>query len=57
MSVRDWLRRIFVPEMPADDGLSLGEQRPLFEWNQNMRIVTAIAVTFVSALIMWWIVA
>ena len=28
-----------------------------FEWNQNVRIVLAILVVFISALVVWWIVS
>ena len=60
MSFLSWLERLFVPGPPrendAEGTVELEPQRSPFEWNQHMRIVTAIVVTFVSACVMWWIV-
>ena len=61
MSFLSWLERLFVPARPSEeDGaqgmVELEPQHSPFEWNQNMRIVTAIVVTFISACVMWWIV-
>lgn len=61
MSFLSWLERLFVPTSPIEhdngDAVQIEPQQSPFEWNQNMRIVTAIVVTFLSAFVMWWIVA
>lgn len=61
MSFLSWLERLFVPAPPSENGaegmVELEPPHSPFEWNQNMRIVTAIVVTFLSACVMWWIVA
>ena len=60
MSFLSWLERLFVPSRPSENEpegtVDLEPQHSPFEWNQNMRIVTAIVVTFISACVMWWIV-
>ena len=57
MSFSSWLQRLcntFVPPDADDDpdGENAG-----FEWGQNVRLGMAIVVVFVSALVMWWIIA
>lgn len=65
MSPLLWLQRLFVPrdeEGNAEDGNS-GESGVVdvnespFVFNQHMRIVAAIIVTFVGAIVVWWILA
>lgn len=61
MSPLEWLHRVFVPTNNEDkldirDIPNLEDDSPIV-FTQHMRIVLAIVVTFISALIMWWIVA
>lgn len=61
MSPLLWLQRLFVPRDEAEkqDGENVGgvpdiEESP-FVFNQHMRIVLAIVVSFISAIVIWWI--
>lgn len=61
MSPLLWLQRLFVPQN-RDDQLHIGDIPDMeddnpFVFTTHMRIVLAILVTFISALVMWWIVA
>ncbi len=63
MSLLNRLQRIFVPapesseETSSIDPSAFDDSGSFFEWSQHIRILLAIVVVFVSALIMWWIVA
>lgn len=59
MSPLLWLQRLFVPQDEPDDPNSipdLEDEQP-FVFSQHFRIVLAIFVTFISALVIWWIMA
>ena len=55
MSYTSWLQRMFSPPSTGDPDLE--DEISGFEWNQNVRIVLAILVVFISALVVWWIVS
>ena len=55
MSFTSWLQRMFSPHSTGDPDLE--DEISGFEWNQNVRIVLAILVVFISALVVWWIVS
>ncbi|MBS6828388.1 MAG: hypothetical protein KH208_00715 [Desulfovibrio sp.] len=55
MSFTSWLQRIFSPPSTGDPDLE--DETSGFEWNQNVRIVLAIIVVIISALVVWWIVS
>ena len=63
MSLLNRLQRIFIPapESSEDntsiDASAFDDSGSFFEWSQHIRILLAILMVFVSALIMWWIVA
>lgn len=61
MSPLLWLQRLFVPNNKDDqldiDGIPDLEEDSPFVFSQHMRIVLAIIISFISALVMWWIVA
>ena len=42
---------------PSTGDPDLEDEISGFEWNQNVRIVLAILVVFISALVVWWIVS
>lgn len=58
MSPLLWLQRLFVPKPEEDgepqEGLQDFENSPLVS-GQHLRILIAIAVVFLSAMVMWWI--
>lgn len=56
MSFTTWLKNIFVPQHDLEGGQedTIREDAPSI-WNEHMRIVLAIIVVFISALVMWWI--
>lgn len=62
MSPLSWLQRVFAPRADAEEGsesqtLTGFEEESPFVWGQHMRIVIAMLVVFISALVMWWILA
>lgn len=57
MSFTSWLQRIFSPLSTSGGDADLEDDTSNFEWNQNVRIVLALIVVFLSALVVWWIVS
>ena len=57
MSFSSWLQRLWNTFSPPDADDDLEEEHAGFEWGQNARLGMAIVVVFVSALMMWWIIA
>lgn len=57
MSFTSWMQRIFSPPTTSGGDAALEDETSGFEWNQNVRIVLALLVVFLSALALWWIVA
>ena len=57
MSFTSWLQRIFSPPSTSGGDAALEDDTSGFEWNQNVRIVLALIVVFLSALVVWWIVS
>ncbi len=57
MSFSSWLQRIFSPPSTSVSDAELDDGIPGFEWNQNARIVLAIIIVFISALIIYWILS
>ena len=59
MSPLAWIQRLFVPRHQDDqlsiDGIPDLEDDSPFVFTQHMRIVLAILVTFLSAMVIWWI--
>ena len=54
MSFTSWLQRMFSPPSTGDPDLE--DEISGFEWNQNVRIVLAILVVFISALVVWQLI-
>ena len=57
MSFTSWLQRIFNPSFISGGAADLEDDTSGFEWKQNLRIVLAQIVVFLSALVVWWIVS
>lgn len=57
MSFSSWLQRIFSPPSTSGNDAELDAETPGFEWNQNVRIVLAIIIVFISALMVYWILS
>lgn len=54
MSFSSWLQRLFTFPSAGDPE---DEEHESLEWNQNARIVLAIIVVFLSALVVYWILS
>ena len=55
-----WIQRLFAPKPENDENGLTGpapEEQTPFTWNQHLRIILAIVVMIISAMVMWWIVA
>lgn len=52
-----WFQRLFVPAPESDDSDDIPELRDEtpFVFTQHLRIVTAIVITIISAMVIWWI--
>lgn len=48
-----WLQKLFVSN--DDDDEEQVQEQSSFLQSQHLRIVIAMAVVFVSAMVMWWI--
>lgn len=57
MSFSSWLQRIFSPPSTSGNDPELDDETPGFEWNQNARIVLAIIIVVISALVVYWILS
>ena len=55
MSFLSWLQRLFTPPSTGDP--ELDAEAPTFQWNQNARIVLAVVVVILSALVVSWILS
>lgn len=55
MSFLSWLQRLFTPPSTGDP--ELDAETPTFQWNQNARIVLAVVVVILSALVVSWILS
>lgn len=53
MSVIAWLKRVFVPQPSDNEGDELEEQS--FSFTEHMRIVVAMLIVLLSAMVLWWI--
>lgn len=56
----NWLHKLFASKPDTDEeenGNEIDdfEEEPGFVWNEHMRIVLAIIVVVISAIVMWWI--
>ena len=50
------LSRLFNQPKDSDDD-DTDEEVSYFDWSQNARIVMAIVVVFLSAMIVWWLMS
>lgn len=57
MSFSSWLQRIFSSPSTSGNDADLDAETPGFEWNQNARIVLALIIVFISALVVYWILS
>jgi hypothetical protein len=55
MSFKSRLQALF--RAPSADGDDFEEQNADFEWNQHARIMLAVLIVILSALVMYWILA
>lgn len=56
MSPLLWLQRLFAPkENEENSEQAIDEEESRFTFNEHMRIVLAMVIVIVSALVMWWI--
>lgn len=61
MAAPGWLKKLFSSP-PEEDNVDINEvqdfeEESSFSFNEHMRIVLAILVVFISACVMWWILA
>lgn len=57
MSFSSWLQRIFSPPSTSVNEAEPDDETSGFEWNQNARIVLAIIVVVLSAVVVYWILS
>lgn len=56
MSFSSLLQRLFNTISPPDDDDGMDGEISGFEMSQNFRMLLAIVVVFLSAIVTWWII-
>ena len=46
-----------LAESPIASVEDILQESPGFSWSQNIRLILAIVIVFLSAVILWWILA